>query len=167
MVYFDTEFTRFRDEKHEPMLISIGCVAQDGHEFYRETNDTYQLSDCSDFVIENVMPLLDPIGSPSRVCESRLAKNLKDWVESLDGAVTFSCDFYQDWDFVYALFQFYGWPKNMSGKCHYLVFTGSQQQKFERNLAKFWEQNVERRHHALIDARALQHAAKQAIRRGL
>lgn len=53
-IYFDTEFTDF---VVDPALISIGFVSVNGKEFYAELNDTYREDECSDFVIENVLPV--------------------------------------------------------------------------------------------------------------
>lgn len=40
-------------------LISLALVAETGQEFYVEPRATYQLEDCSDFVIQRVLPQLD------------------------------------------------------------------------------------------------------------
>ena len=54
-LFLDTEFTKL-----EPgaKLISIALVDEDENFFYAELNDTYQLSDCSDFVKAYVLPFL-------------------------------------------------------------------------------------------------------------
>ena len=49
-VYLDTEFTKFA----RPQLISVALVAESGQEFYGESTD---LRNCSEFVVENVLPL--------------------------------------------------------------------------------------------------------------
>jgi len=40
-VWFDTEFSNIDKINAVPMLISIGCIAQDGREFYAELSDTW------------------------------------------------------------------------------------------------------------------------------
>jgi hypothetical protein len=40
-VFFDTEFSGIRNRNDPRYLISIGCVAQDGREFYAELTDTW------------------------------------------------------------------------------------------------------------------------------
>lgn len=52
-IYTDTEFTDFID----PMLISIGMVADSGEEFYAEV--PFSDAACSAFVREAVIPLLN------------------------------------------------------------------------------------------------------------
>tara|TARA_R110000751_G_scaffold307870_1_gene433429 strand:- start:998 stop:1447 length:450 start_codon:yes stop_codon:yes gene_type:complete len=55
--YFDTEFTQLN--KQEYKLISLALVVPDGLELYVELTDAWQISDCSDFVLEIVLPQLD------------------------------------------------------------------------------------------------------------
>jgi hypothetical protein len=54
-LFLDTEFT---DLIPEYKLISIALVDEDENYFYAELLDTYKLSDCSEFVKANVLPLL-------------------------------------------------------------------------------------------------------------
>lgn len=53
LVFADTEFTNFQNSK----LISIGAVAENRQQFYA-VDKNYQPSECSEFVIEQVIPLL-------------------------------------------------------------------------------------------------------------
>jgi hypothetical protein len=52
-VYLDTEFTKFV----RPQLISLPLVAEYGQEIYCESMDFVKVQ-CSDFVSENELPLL-------------------------------------------------------------------------------------------------------------
>jgi len=55
-LFLDFEFTQLnRDTK----LISLALVSEAGDDFYVELTDTYRVEDCSDFVIENVLPQLN------------------------------------------------------------------------------------------------------------
>lgn len=49
LIFFDTEFTSLH---WQAKLISIGLVTEDGRKFYAELSDTYQMTECSDFVRE-------------------------------------------------------------------------------------------------------------------
>ena len=154
--------------RSEPKLISIGCVSGNGQEFYAELGDTYPVSDCSDFVIWIVLPLLDRGEAMMR--EAQAASRWKAWVESFGGKqVVFMSDAPgYDWPFVQYLFNFYGWPENLHGKCGYVYFERHDQQKrYELALASYWATHSARQHHALVDARSLQFASTQAIRRGI
>ncbi|NCN89503.1 MAG: hypothetical protein GW936_08730 [Gallionella sp.] len=167
-VFFDTEFTRFRDLEHEPKLISIGLVAEDGREFYAELTDTYQESDCSDFVLDVVRPLLD--GS-NKLQEAQLAVQLKDWIERLGAdEVVLRCDApAYDWTFVVELFRFYGvWASNLRRKSGTVYFDSDRQiHRYQSALAMFWMDNQARMHHALVDARSMRFAWRYAIKRGV
>jgi hypothetical protein len=161
-VYFDTEFT---DLYLDPKLISIGCVSEDGmHEFYAELSDTYQDSDCSDFVLETVFPLLQK--GDFLMMEAQLATRLKAWVEGLtEEEVIFCSDAPAfDWGFVYDLFRYFDmWPKNMKGKCGTVYFDNHRQAfRQAQALEDFWKTHRARQHHALVDARSLQYANKWA-----
>lgn len=55
-LYIDTEFTQLSPDRR---LISLALVAADGDEFYVEINDGWTEADCSEFVVEIVLPQLD------------------------------------------------------------------------------------------------------------
>jgi hypothetical protein len=164
-VFFDTEFTTLSVNGY-PMLISIGCVAVDGRECYFEVNDTWNKGICSDFVIDNVLPLLQ--GGECSVTEEQLSILLRDWIEGLtDKEVVFKSDAPAfDWSWVFDLFQFYGtWPKNLKRKCSGVYFdTHRQAFRFAGAQETYWKNN-DRKHHALEDARCLQFAHKHATRK--
>ncbi len=54
-LYLDCEFTQLTAAAK---LISLALVAEDGSEFYVELTDAWSIQDCSDFVIEIVLPQL-------------------------------------------------------------------------------------------------------------
>jgi hypothetical protein len=168
-VFFDTEFTSI--EAHEDCcLISIGCVAHDGREFYAELSDTYHHGMCSNFVVDTVLPLLD--GGNVRIMEAQLAVRLKEWVEGLGAdEVVFRSDApVWDWPFVQYIFNFYGmWPKNLRKKCGVAGSFDNDNfaHRYNAGLEDYWKIHGAHRHHALIDARSLQFATKCAIKRGM
>lgn len=166
--FFDTEFTRFRDMEHEPKLISIGLVADDGREFYAELRDTWDISDCSDFVKGVVLELLD---NKEYIKEADLAVQLKAWIEGLgDSEVVLRCDSpAYDWQLVVDLFNFYGmWPANLRRKCGTVFFDNDRQRhRYQSGLSMYWQEHQEHMHHALVDARSMRFAWKYAIKRGL
>lgn len=55
-IFLDCEFTQLNQDSK---LISLALVSESGKEFYVELTDTYSVEDCSDFVIQNVLPQLD------------------------------------------------------------------------------------------------------------
>jgi len=52
-LFLDCEFTQL---SASAKLISLALVAEDGREFYVELLDTWREADCSDFVVEIVLP---------------------------------------------------------------------------------------------------------------
>lgn len=167
-VFFDTEFTRFRSLDDEPKLISIGLVTDDGREFYAELQDTWDISDCSDFVRQVVLELLD---NQEYTKEADLAVQLKEWIESLgDQEVVLRCDAPSyDWTFVQELFHFFGtWPANLRRKVGTVYFDNDRQRhRYNAGMAMYFRDQDSRQHHALVDARAMCFAWKYAIKRGM
>lgn len=56
-IYLDTEFTSLN--RYQAKLISLALVVPEGPEFYAELTDTWSPADCSSFVMDTVLPLLD------------------------------------------------------------------------------------------------------------
>jgi hypothetical protein len=65
----------------------LGCVTEFGDEFYCELSDTYDVLDCSDFVVTNVLPLL--YGGDVKLTAQQAAYRLKNWIESFENEVVF------------------------------------------------------------------------------
>ena len=165
-VFFDTEFSEIDPHAAPARLISIGCVAQDGREFYAELNDSSDTAGCSEFVVDTVLPLLE--GGAYLMTEAELAVRLREWIEGLtDEMVIFRSDSVRhDWHWVVELFQNHGeFPKNLRPKCGEMYFNHDDQaRKFQDGFAKYWVTNYKRMHHALVDARSLHFAWEAAIR---
>lgn len=75
-LFLDTEFSKL-----EPgyKLISIALVDEDENYFYAELSDTYTIGDCSDFVKQNVLPLLR--GGKYTMTEYECKLALCKWIE--------------------------------------------------------------------------------------
>ena len=84
--FIDTEFTDFQSVK----MISFALVAEDGRALYCELVDTWAAGDCSDFVIEVVLPLLGPLEKRLTAVQARQA--VKAWVEVLERPVMLYSD---------------------------------------------------------------------------
>ena len=165
-IYLDTEFTDFAVDS---ALISIGFVSVDGKEFYAELNDTYCEDKCSDFVIENVLPILN--GKAVEISWNDLAPKLKTWIESFDEPATLWADGIEfDWAWIIEIFSNSkcGWPGNMARGCNSTgnLAADEQQERYYRAYEDFWLENQARgavQHHALWDARCILHAHQQAV----
>lgn len=165
-VFFDTEFTTI-EEGGFRTLISIGCVASDGREFYAELTDTWHPANCSEFVVTTVLPLLQ--GGECRMDEAELATSLQGWIEGLtENKVILRTDSPRaDWQWVEQLFTLFGcWPKNLRRKCGTIYFNHDFQiNRYIEGLEVYWKLNGARRHHALVDAKSLLFARNYAIER--
>lgn len=165
-VFFDTEFTNM-PEHGIPGLISIGCAAQNGSEFYAESTNTWDERLCSFFVLDTVLPLLQ--GGEWEMQVDELAVKLKAWIESFEDEVEFFSDAPKlDWFFVKEIFDYHGWPKNLRKQCGDIYFNHDYQiNRYQDALAEYWKEHSARQHHALIDARSLLYGWRKAIKRGI
>lgn len=156
--FLDTEFTCLPGDLlnetvcRQPKLISIGLVSKDGkHEFYGEIErgTGWDLNDCSDFVMAEVLPLLK--GREFTMAPAELKKKLIAWLESMPGEHTLACDSRIDLDMVRGLLG-QDWPANLV-KHHYdlrSAFGDAFDQAFRASLRKRGGSE----HNALDDAHA-------------
>ncbi|WP_239007499.1 hypothetical protein [Pseudomonas granadensis] len=70
-------------------------MSEAGHEFYVELMDTYRVEDCSDFVIQNVLPQLDVASHGQTLVEAQAS--LLAFLSSLEGPLE-NCSDAPDWD---------------------------------------------------------------------
>jgi len=145
-VFLDTEFTDLFD----PVLISIGMVADSGEEFYAEL--PFPESRCTAFVREAVLPLLGKI--PNAACSHfELRVKILTWLEIIrrtDEEVFICADYQTDIDlFCDALdYRAPGW---LSG-----ALIGADVS--EMLLNDYFTKSGLPRHHALYDAQANKYA---------
>lgn len=165
-VFFDCEFTKLQlpldPEPNE--LISIGCISEDGKQFYAE-NSCYEVRNCSDFVVETVLPLLE--GGKYLIHYSELAKQLRLWIESFDSEVVMWSDApYLDWQHVKHMFDSWGWPSNLNRIPKQLVFNSINGIRFDNGVEEAFRtfKPSLRRHHALDDAIANRQGYIQATK---
>lgn len=163
-IFFDTEFTTLPNSLiGYPGLISVGCVTADGRcSYYAELTNTWQPGNCSEFVLNNVLPLLD--GGKYQMTDAQCAASLKEWIEGLteEEVILRSDNPAIDWPWIESLFQFFGcWPNNLRRKCGTIIFDDEVlQQRYIDALDEFWKVPVHAplRHHALVDAESLMFA---------
>lgn len=168
-VQIDCEFTDFINCD----LISIGCAADNGDEFYGENAD-FNRNWSSAFVRENIYPLLHPLKySMSRM---ELSNRLWSWLEELPcDEVIISYDYQGDYDLFCKLFYADSHPKisshqnifaNMYKECDDQVIAMGGNDDDYQNLVKkvratfdlevidYFLNTKEIQHHALSDAKA-------------
>jgi len=150
-VFFDTEFTELGVN---PKLISIGFVDETGERtFYAELSDTYKEKDCSDFVREVVLPLLE--GGKARMTRHVLGKRLAVWLEAFGEPVRMVTDSQAwDWPWIHEIFIERAWPVNLDSHALSLATNDLVNfDRFESAVEKAFTNGL-RRHHALYDAKA-------------
>jgi hypothetical protein len=148
-IFLDCEFTQLNQDSK---LISLALVSESGEEFYVELTDTYSVEDCSDFVIQNVLPQLDPLrcGQPLSEAQVSLRRFLGSFAEELE-----VCSDAPHWDWSFfcdlADADHQPWPIQVMNQPTNLTIL------FNQVNAEALEQVelCDLPHHALLDARAL------------
>lgn len=157
IVYIDTEFTDLRDAFGPIKLISAGFVAENGKELYFELTDNYEEIDCSEFVVENVLPHLDSRKHGMKSIEA--ASKLIEFIASFGEPVTFATDAPEfDINVLNAFMLNQGYSKfkaQVLDLRNHLIYMLYEQY--------FDYQPLAIRHHALWDTRALASAAKGSV----
>jgi hypothetical protein len=150
-VFADTEFT---SSFGDGVLISAGLVTEDGRECYVELADGWTLDECTSFVHEVVLPLLDHDPSTTFGTEAA-ADALAAWLRKL-GDVEIVVDARDD---EYLLKRLLGQRvEDLSIAWRYLSWSsGTEALAFDHHIETLFD-CVTRRHHALVDARVLRDA---------
>lgn len=143
-IVVDCEFTQLNATSK---LISMALVSEDGHELYFELKDNYELQDCSDFVLENVIPQLDggDVALTIYGAQEKLQAFLKgfEFVQIMTDAPLW------DWEFFCDIAYFNNkWPGNVLNRPINLIDLYN-----EKGIQL--EDAPELPHHALLDARLL------------
>lgn len=156
-IILDCEFTQLNASSK---LISLALVAEDGRELYVELTDSYIISDCSDFVIEHVLPQLDLEACGCTVAEAKTM--LAQFIGGF-GEVVQICSDAPDWDWEFFCEMMYvdgKWPGNVRNQPGNLIqMLNEKIQDDGQDL----EDQPELPHHALLDARQLAHIYRSVI----
>jgi hypothetical protein len=153
LLFLDTEFTGLH---LNPNLISLGLVDETGkHTFYAELPEEFYRSRCTDWVVENVLPLLEGGNSILQIDDLKI--RLKEWIESFDDQamlITDSPDF--DFELIKLLFAGY-WPGNLAKQPMQFdsYAMGEDRQPSLERAMKSYHSPGRPEHHALHDAFAL------------
>ena len=147
-LFLDCEFTQLnRDTK----LISLALVSEAGHEYYVELTDTYVTQDCSDFVIQNVLPQLNLAAHGQTLVEAQ--SSLLAFLSNLKGPLEVCTDAPEwDWDlFCQLAYVDHRWPGNVANRATNLILLFRHLEADEIGDVTL----PELPHHALLDARLL------------
>ncbi|WP_324741249.1 3'-5' exonuclease family protein [Pseudomonas veronii] len=148
-IFLDCEFTQLNQYSK---LISLALVSQSGEEFYVELTNTYSLDDCSDFVVQNVLPQLDPLQHGQSLFEAQAS--LRRFLGCFDENLEVCSDApHWDWKFFCDLVcaDHQPWPDQVLNQSTNLAIL------FHKVDAEALEQMElsDPPHHALLDARML------------
>jgi hypothetical protein len=107
-LFLDTEFTTLAPGNK---LISIALVDEDENYFYAELTDTYELSDCSDFVKSDVLPYLK---NSHKMTHTECSFAIANWIEDRNVLCMIASDA-PTWDlpFLFKLLEPL-WPDNLT-----------------------------------------------------
>lgn len=162
-VFLDTEFTSLESDAS---LISIGLITEDADRyFYAELTDTYSEEICTDFVLNEVLPLLDakPLAEEVnyksiyvQMSFAELQKHLQHWFAALiDPVQVWSDSPNHDWRYIQQIFTS-GLPYNLlTTPKNLLSDNTSSNAQYENKVEQEYSQKILRRHHALDDAKAM------------
>lgn len=152
-IVVDCEFTQLNASAK---LISMALVAEAGHELYFELNDNYVITDCSDFVVEKVLPQLS--GGSDSIPLVAARRELLRFLANFDNVEIMSDAPVWDWKFFCSIaYHQENWPTNVSNIPVNLIDLF-----IEREVDG--EDAPELPHHALLDARLLMSYYKQYLR---
>lgn len=163
-VFLDTEFTSLAESA---CLISIGLITADGdRSFYAELSDTYTQEGCSEFVLQEVLPLLDakPITEPvnykqvyARMTLAETCLHLNYWVAALIDPVQVWTDApNHDWRYIQQIFNANGLPYNLLATPNAILGEDtSANARYQNTVEREYSKKTLRRHHALDDAKAM------------
>jgi hypothetical protein len=155
-IFVDTEFTDLSPVggMNPPKLISIGAVVLDEDRlFYAEASDTWRQADCSEWVCENVLPLLQ--GNGVLYDHRSLAAAWYNWIKALGRPVSIYASSAYDHHFAMGLFAETGIPDNLQTAVilHWPNLSARSQSAAEQVERRYLELRGGQ-HHALCDALA-------------
>lgn len=174
-LFLDTEFTTLQGWP-QAGLISIALVSEDGtRSFYAELVNTYDAWECSAFVQDTVLPLLDAPPLPAqldyqhvyaRMDMQQLRLHLPRWLAELqdDEIVIWNDAPDFDWPYFYMVFKHQPWPPGVYSEAMQIEPRSSLEEARYYNCKdqEFRRPGV-REHHALDDAKVIA-AAWRAMR---
>lgn len=167
-IYIDAELTAIKSNLNESQLISIGFVDETGTKtFYAELTEGYTQYQCCQYVIEEVLPLLDaPELSVELDCCAIYAKmtfeqmraHLSIWLNQFDRPVKLRSNTPEyERHFVSRIFNIHRWPENLiPGVTHCLPMASPiQLLRYYQKAEVIFDDHKLRRNHALDNAKVM------------
>jgi hypothetical protein len=160
-IFFDTEFTQFRDGR----LLSIGLVADDDRQHYVEILDPVRHAAASDFCKTDVLNQFGLYPGCGVATDAEAGARIAAWLASFDAPLVLCYDYKLDWRFLEASLCAAGaWPSigprltalNVADVAHDPSCLAARDAYFNTHTQPG-------RHHALLDALALRARWRQYL----
>ena len=155
-IFFDTEFTGLSSE---PLLLSIGLVADDGQTLYIEFTNGWSEADCSYWVREHVMPML---GKGERLTRRDAVSRIIAWLALFELPTTLLGETTWDTDLLADLMLEFSITRDHFNLEVLALSSKEQAKTFETAKQKYLESRQLTPHHALSDALAF-HSAWHSV----
>lgn len=184
-IFIDTEFSNFDNMK----LISIGLISENNQTFYEESSE-YKLTDCSNFVVEHIIPLLNSYKDKTFVkkMNKEIAQSMLQWLVEInpqEEIIEIIADYKGDWKLFNQLLDLVNHKlkvrfidimdvlaQNIIDKAEkeqldndqVNQLAGHAQLRFATSFESWFTQNKKIQHHALDDTIANKYAFDKAIK---
>lgn len=148
-LFLDCEFTQLN---RETKLISLALVSEAGDEFYVELTDTYRVEECSDFVIQHVLPQLNQHRYGMSLVDAQAA--LRVFLCSFESKLLEVCSDAPEWDwdfFCQLAYVNHKWPSFVVNRPTNLIHLFRHFEAVDIGDVML----PDLPHHALLDARIL------------
>lgn len=155
-VFFDTEFSAFRDGR----LLSVGLVAEDGRERYVELPGDGLNRDVSDFVRSHVLRQFGAVADSEAGTLAGLGERVARFLEELGQPVKMCFDYKLDRQFLEQALRLTAAWSTLQKSSTFVDVAGQANSEVAKvaALASYKASEPLREHHALADARALRAA---------
>jgi CheY-like chemotaxis protein len=152
-IFFDTEFSRFREGR----LLSIGLVDAGDRALYLEVHEAARHADASDFCRSTVLPQFGLLPNARVTSDAQAGERLAGWLTGFGAPLLLCHDYKLDWHFLETALRAAGAWDGLEGRL--TAFDVADVANDARCLAAqesfFLGRTMPGRHHALIDAQAL------------
>lgn len=169
IIYVANQYAVVKANLNDMKLISIGLVDETGTKtFYAELTEGYTRSDCWQFVIEEVLPLLDATELPleldysaiyARMSFEQIREHLSAWFKQFDGPIALRSDSPElNLHFLNRIFNEHSWPENLLPGITDCLPMASPMQLFiyAKRAEDIFDDQKLRRDHALDEAKVMQ-----------
>ncbi len=151
-VFVDTEFSSLGSD---PRLISIAFLAESGESLYIEFTSGWDVTHCSKWVIEHVLPQL---GNGEPMDRTAAARRIVGWLSRIAQFPVLISDSTWDADLIAHLFAEAGFEANTYRVEVVQFLKQAEAYGFETARQRFFTETGRCQHHALTDADALRFA---------